>query len=112
MPWARVDDGFFAHPKVRRAWRCRPALGLHLLALSYAMKYGTEGNVPAEFVEDQLPNARERRTTVEALVAAGLWHVTEAGWSIHDFLAYNPSNADVAARRAADRERKRGRNPA
>ena len=108
MPWARVDDGLFSHPKARKAWRCRPALGLHLLALSYCMKHGTEGRLSTEFVEDQLPSPRERRTVVAALVDCGLWSENGDGWIVHDFLDYNPSNADIEARRASDRERKRG----
>lgn len=107
MPWARLDDTFFSHPKARKAWRCRPALGLHMLALSYSMCHGTEGRIDQEFVEDQLPDAGERASAVDALVRAGLWHRSGHGWEINDFLHYNPSNADVDARRAADRERKR-----
>lgn len=107
MPWARLDDSFHGHPKVRAVWRCRPALGLYTLALSYAMAYGTEGKISKEWVEDQLPDAGERRTVVAALVRAGLWRENSHGWEIHDFLDYNPSNADITARRKADRERKR-----
>lgn len=107
MPWARLDDTFHAHPKVRKAWRCRPALGLHMLALSHCMQYGTEGKVAEEFVEDQLPDAGERASAVDALVRAGLWSENGHGWEIHDFLRYNPSNSDIEARRASDRDRKR-----
>lgn len=111
MPWARLDDNFSSHPKVRKAWRCRPALGLHAMAMSYSMCHGLEGKVPSTFVEDQLPNDRERSTVVAALVEAGIWEPNGDGWYIHDFLDYNPSNADIEARREADRERKRkGRN--
>lgn len=106
MPWARLDDSLHAHPKVRRAWRCRPALGLYLLALSYSSAYGTEGKLPVEFVEDQLPDPGERSNVTAALVDAGLWHKCDQGWEINDFLDYNPSNADIEARRKADRERK------
>lgn len=108
MPWARLDDTLHGHPKIRRAWRCRPALGLHLLALSYASSYETDGRIDTEFVEDQLPDPGERSTVVAALVDAGLWKERSNGWTIHDFLKYNPSRADAEARREADRKRKRG----
>ena len=109
MPWARIDDDFYIHPKVRRVWRCRPAIGLHALALSFCMRHGTEGEVPEWFVEDQLPDPGERDQATAALVDGGLWRLKGDSWEIHDFLVYNPSNADVRARRAADRERKRQR---
>lgn len=107
MPWARLDDHFFSHPKVREAWRCRPALGLHAMSLSYCMCHGTEGRVSDTFVEDQLPDPGERDAAVAALVDAGLWERNGTGWIVHDFLDYNPSNDDIEARRAADRDRKR-----
>lgn len=107
MPWARVDDKLHSHPKVRRAWRCRPALGIHLLALSFCMDQGTKGHLTPEWVEDQLPKPAERQRTVDALVEAGLWREIDDGWEVHDFLDWNPSPEDIEARRAADRERKR-----
>lgn len=102
MSWARVDDGLHAHPKIRRAWKCRPALGLHLMALSYCGRWGGElGLVPDEFVEEKLPNARERRQVTEALVDAGLWDAAEGGWLIHDWPEYNH-----AAQAGAEKARK------
>lgn len=106
MPWARVDDELFHHPKVRRAWRCRPALGLHLMALSYCMKHGTEGLIHSEFVEDQLPDPGERSNVTAALVDCGLWEQDASDWRIHDFLRFNPSNQQIAERRDADAKRK------
>lgn len=109
MPWARLDDNFYVHPKVRKAWRCRPALGLHAMALSYCMKHGSEGKLPEEFVEDQLPDPGERDQVTAVLVDCGLWSRNGHGWFVHDFLEYNPSNDDVRARREVDRERKKGK---
>lgn len=107
MPWARLDDEFFTHPKVREAWRTRAAIGLYALALSYSMRHGTEGQVPTQFVADQLPNRRECAAAVAALVGAGLWESNGDGaWTIHDFLDYNPSRSDIEARRESDRQRK------
>lgn len=107
MPWARLDDKWHAHPKVREAWRCRPAIGLYAMSLSYCMAYGTEGKVAETFVEDQLPDDGERGTVVAVLERTGLWERNGDGWIVHDFLKYNPSNEDIEARREADRERKR-----
>lgn len=107
MPWARVDDSFHGHPKVRKAWRTRPALGLWVMSLSHSMAYGTEGQIDEEYVEDQLPDAGERTASVDALERTGLWTRTDHGWAFHDFFDCNPSNADIEERRENDKQRKR-----
>lgn len=109
MTWVRIDDQLHGHPKIRKAWRGAPrALGLHLLALSYAGAYLTDGHVPEEFVEEKLPGSSERTKTVQTLVDAELWLPPETGeWTIHDYLDRNPSRAEVLARRATDSARKR-----
>lgn len=101
MTWAKIDDGFHAHPKARKAWRAHPrALGMHLLALSYcAMQLLDDGVVDEAFVEEKIPQDRERRAVIDALVDAGLWDRVDGGWLIHDWLEYNPSRAEVEARR-------------
>jgi hypothetical protein len=107
MPWGRVDDTFHGHPKVRKAWRERGALGLWVLGLSWSMSYGTDGRIDTEYVEDQLPDAGERAACVAALERVGLWERRDGGWQMHDFADCNPLVADIEARREADRERKR-----
>jgi hypothetical protein len=112
MTWAKIDDQFHGHRKAKRAWKGHArALGLHLLAISYCAGHLTDGLVDDEFVEEKLPNAREREQVTEALVAAGLWRrVVDDGWQINDWLEYNPSREDVLDRRRRDSERKaRGR---
>jgi hypothetical protein len=64
--------------------------------------------VDEEFVEDYLPDDGERGSAVDALVRAGLWEEDSPGWSVHDFLKYNPSKAEAEMRRETDRRRKRG----
>lgn len=109
MTWTKIDDQLHAHPKVQMAWQaCRASLGLHLLALSHAGAYLTDGHVSETFVNAQLPKAAERRKAIEALVSAGLWDQwPEGGWVIHDYLEFNESRADVTSRRRADSNRKR-----
>jgi hypothetical protein len=105
--WAKLDDGFHAHRKAKRAWRNHPrALGLHLLAVSYCASQLTDGFVDNEFIEEKLPAARERAAVTAALVDAGLWTAEEDGWRIHDWLDFNPSRAEVLGRRRKDSERK------
>ena len=108
MAWVRVDDQLHAHPKIRRAWRADPAaVGLYLLALSYAGAYLTDGHVPTAFVFDQMPTVGRRGHAVTALEEAGLWEPNQDGWLIHDYLDFNEPRERVLARRAADAKRKR-----
>jgi len=90
VTWLKLDDGFPQHPKVMglsdRAFRA------HVTALCYAARYLTDGWVPPGVVAPK--DARE-------LVAAGLWHDTDNGWAINDFLAYNRDRASVQAERSA-----------
>jgi hypothetical protein len=110
MAWAKLDDRFHGHPKIRVAWRREPvAIGLHALALSWVAQYDEDGRVSPEFVADQLPDEDERTSAVSALVESGLWEPNGYGWMIHDYLDYNPSREQIVQRRAADSARKRKR---
>lgn len=108
MTWTKIDDRFAAHPKVQRAWQqSRGSIGLHVLALSHAGAYLTDGHVSEAFVRTQLPGAAERRKAVGALVDSGLWERNgDEGWVIHDFLDCNPSAADLKVKRDWDNSRK------
>lgn len=107
MPWAKIDDGFHAHRKARRAYKQhRGSLGLHLLAMSYCAGQLTDGLVDVEFVESYLPSEKEMTAVTSALVDSGLWTPEGAGWRINDWLDYNPSRGEVLERRARDAERK------
>lgn len=107
MAWAKLDDQFNNHPKTREAWRTDPvSVGLYALALSWAAQYETDGRVTPAWVEDQLPDEEQRTSAVSALVNAGLWVENGNGWVIHDYLEYNPSKAEIQAKREADKQRK------
>lgn len=114
MTWTKVDDQLHAHPKVQQAWQAnRASIGLHLLALSHAGAYLTDGHVSEAFVTAQLPRAGERTKAIAALVDSGLWQTSEeGGWLIHDYLDFNESRQQVTSRRRADSNRKRGRKTA
>jgi hypothetical protein len=111
MSWAKLDDQFHAHRKATKAWRGHPrALGLHLLAMSYCAGHLTDGLVDDEFVEEKIPQTRERSAATDALVDAELWEREDTGWRIHDWLDFNPSKADTLAKRQKEADRKaRGR---
>jgi hypothetical protein len=100
MTWAKVDDGLHSHPKILALRRgCPAALGLHLLALSFAGAYLTDGVVHAAFVEPQEEELAQR------LVDAGLWDRDGEDWRIHDWLDFNPSRAQVMREKKASAQR-------
>ena len=106
MPWVKLDDSFHDHPKVLRAGL--PAIGLHVVALTHCSRYLTDGHVSPEFVSQKA--GKNGQKIAAALVTAGLWTVNDRGWTIHDYLDYNPSRTQVVETRRKESERKaRGR---
>jgi hypothetical protein len=101
MPWFRLDDSFHAHPKVLRAGNA--AVGLWVRGGTYCARYGTDGLVPMEAVQDLAGHRRE----VELLVGSRLWVPADDGYLMPDFLQYNVSKAEDEQRRKNDAERKR-----
>lgn len=109
MTWARLDDRFWSNRKIRQAWKaCRAAVGLHVMAITYCAMHETDGVIDADFVEALIPNTRERKQTLDALITAGLWHAaSQPGfYCLNDYLEFNPSSSQIAARRKRDADRK------
>lgn len=108
MAWARLDDGFYDHPKVLRvAHSCSAAGFLHVRAITYCCKHLTDGRVTKHAVESLVPVQRDRDEQVGALLEAGLWYDDGDAYAIHDFQDYQPTRDEVAEKRRKDRERKR-----
>lgn len=104
MPWGRIDDGFYDHPKLDGLGRDRlPAVGLHWLAVSWCNRWLTDGLLTRERVAKLGGTPR----LADLLVASGLWEQEGDDFRIHDFLDFNESKADVEAVREAEREKKR-----
>ena len=100
VPWVRIEDSFHDHPKVLAAGP--RAVGLAVMALSYANRHLTDGHVTREV----LRSLGGTRSDAAKLVKAGMWEVNgNAGWVIHDFAVYQPTRAQVQADRAAARQR-------
>ena len=92
MPWGKVDDNLYDHPKLDRLGRDRlPAVGLHFLAISWCNRWLTDGAVPRERVVKLGGTLR----LSELLVAVGLWELAGADYRIHDFLEFNQSREQV-----------------
>ena len=106
MTWFKIDDGFYDHPKV--VGLDMAAVGLWALAGSYCARHLTDGVI----TERQIRAIGGTRRQAEKLVSAGLWSVADASpsdrrYAFNDWREYQPSRADVTARRRDDAERKR-----
>ena len=105
MPWFRLDDSFHSHPKVIAAGN--EAIGLYVRCGTHAAEHLTDGfvskNVALSYGSDALAGT---------LVRAGLWHRARGGWTIHDYLDYNPSREAVEKERKASADRQRRRREA
>jgi hypothetical protein len=109
MGWARLDDGFYDHPKVSAlleepgGWA---ALGFWVACLSWAHKHTRKpgkqaGHVPRAVVARM--DRSQGPVMAGQLAKAGLWdpHPGGDGWLIHDFDQYLPSERLSAVRAAA-----------
>jgi hypothetical protein len=95
MAWARIDDRFFSHPKVRRAGK--DAALLYLAGLTYCNEHLTNGFIPEEslafialagFVDDAKQSASK-------LLEVCLWESVTNGYQVHDYFEYNPTREMV-----------------
>ena len=93
MPWARVDDGWWCHPKV--IGLSPAARGLWISALSWSCAQR------AEVVPPSLPPmVGGTDEHVAELVDAGLWHPAGKGWEIHDWATYQDLSTRERKQRA------------
>lgn len=96
--WAKVDDGFWCHPKVLGL--SLEASGLWVRALSWSCAQRID-LVPVSFV--RMVGATDE--TAAELVAVGLWDLAETGWIIHDWNSYQ---VQTTSERRAESGRKGG----
>lgn len=96
MPFLNMDDNFADHPKIDGL--SDGAFRLHVSGMLYAAKHMTDGKVPVERVERLM--RRYKRTYLAELLESGVWRPADAGYTIHDFLDWNRSKAQIEADRA------------
>ena len=101
MMWFRLDGGFAEHPKVIAAGG--DAAWLHICAMSYVARMGTDGFVPSGLLS-RLCDRRQPERLAERLVEVGLWDAAPGGWTIHDWHDYQPSAEELQVRRDAKRK--------
>lgn len=103
MTWLKVDDGFTDHPKIEAL--SDQAFRLHVAGLCFCARTLSDGKVPEDRVRRLLPKVTKRMVT--ELVDGGLWLPIQAGFEIKDYLAYNPSRAEVEKQRTERAERQK-----
>lgn len=112
MAYAKFDDGFADHPKVRNL--SDAAYRMHSSGILHCARWLTDGLITREVLPDLLRRSgvKKRDRALAELLASGLWreHASELGavYEIHDYLDWNDSRAQVEHRRErnADRLRK------
>lgn len=99
MPWSKLDDNIFEHPKMLRAGE--DAANLYVRGLVYCNRFLTDGRIEAE-VLPAITRKREAPRLAADLVRVGLWEThPDGGWLVHDFHEHNPTAEEVAEKRAA-----------
>ena len=116
MPWFKIDDGFWSHPKTLQL--SDGALGLWVRAGSWSMHHLTDGCIRAHAL--RLLSAKPR--FVDELVSVSLWIRSDSvldseksdqiSYQFHDWSKYQPTREQVEAdrRAAADRKAKSRRD--
>jgi hypothetical protein len=100
MPWFRLEDSFYANPKVMEAGNA--AVGLWVRCSTWSAAQLTDGHIPAHIV-----TSFGARREADALTTARLWVPCDGEFVIADWLDYQPSALEVKERRKRDAERKR-----
>jgi hypothetical protein len=91
MSWVKIDDKFGLHPKIIAL--SDAAFRAHVLALCYCASNRTDG-----FISLAAARLFASVRVIRELTGAGLWHMEEnGGYTLHDYLAYNPSKAEAEA---------------
>lgn len=104
MSWSRFDDSYYDHPKILEAGPAAERLWTRSIA--WSNRHHTDGFIPASAVPVVNAPAGSWRRLASRLVAVGLWESTNSGYKIHDFLEYNSTSSETAAK-DADKSAKR-----
>lgn len=100
MPWVKLHDGFDENPKIDGL--SDGAFRLYVTGLCYCARALSDGHITERRLFRLFPNGGR---AADELVAAGLWHETDGGWQINDYLEFQPSKAEVEEKRKKYAER-------
>jgi hypothetical protein len=97
LPWIRLDTSIFDHPKFLGLFADggHRAVVVHLAAMCYAGKHGTDGFIPRQ----ALLRIEGRPADVARLVAAQLWTEGAGGWDVNGWDEYQISDDDARERK-------------
>jgi hypothetical protein len=99
MPWVKIDDQLYDHPKVAKL---RPDLmlaciGLETLALCWCNNKLTDGIIPSNQVfrlagDQSQTSHKTAQALVDELIRVVLWEkISEDSYYLHDYLDFQPS---------------------
>lgn len=97
MSWVKIDDRFPEHPKIVKGGPA--ALVLQVRAICYCARNLTNGFLPDGAVRPLLHDLRGRGGLPAMMIDCGLWERVDGGYSVHDYLDFNPSRDEVVAAR-------------
>jgi hypothetical protein len=111
--WVRVDEKFPEHPKVVEAGR---HLGIHgrgrvvalwTVGICYCNRNATDGFFDRKTAEKWTLFDKKPIEVLTVMCRADLLKQVDGGFQFHDYFDYQPSAAEIKAKRQKDKERKR-----
>lgn len=104
MTWTKISDDLPDDPRMLQL--PRGVRLLHLEAMVWCNRYGTDGAIPRYGVR-RITDEPEPEDAAKHLVSVGLWDDTDDGWEIVGFLDDQPSAADAERTRELAKQRQR-----
>jgi hypothetical protein len=105
VTWVKLDDQFFAHPKVIDLGK--DAKLLYLAGLTYCSEHLTDGRISPAALRMVAAMVDVGRETAAELLEAGLWEAVDGAYQVHDYLDHQPTAETVRRKRDEARERMR-----
>ena len=106
MAYVKVDDRLPLHPKMLKALTIEPlAFGAYVAGLCHSNLHRTDGFIPTLALNSFIHV--KQRNVVKALTESCLWHATEGGYVIHDYLEHQASSDQILSKLRADSKRKK-----
>lgn len=106
MAWVRIDDRCRTNPKIQKSGTA--GYVLWLAALQWCNENAGDGIIPKCVLSTLWSPLGERfyaKKAAKKLTAAGLWIEHDDHFEIHDYLEYQPSRAQIIAKKEAAKMR-------